>query len=87
VNRHFGGMYRLHLQKNPRARNHREQVAAVCSLHGATSQKTAFFIVTAVETSDLTVEDQVFVFMSLSDSVAQLYPQSPGSLFIVFYDS
>jgi hypothetical protein len=44
---------------NPRARNQREQVAAVCSrftkdLHKATSQKTAFFIVTTVKTSNLT---------------------------------
>jgi hypothetical protein len=37
--------------KNPRARNEREQVAA--DLHSATSKKTAFFIVTAVKTSDL----------------------------------
>jgi hypothetical protein len=39
VNRRFGGTYRLHLQdkKNPRARKHREQVAAdssVINLHG-----------------------------------------------------
>jgi hypothetical protein len=52
--------------KNPRARNQREQVAAICrryfppkrrftqDLHGVTSQKTAFFIVTAVKTSNLT---------------------------------
>jgi hypothetical protein len=33
------------------------------------------------------LEDQVPVFMSPSDSVAQLYPQSPGSLFVAFYDS
>jgi hypothetical protein len=31
--------------------------------------------------------DQVTVFMFLSDSVAQLYPQAPGSLFIAFYDT
>jgi hypothetical protein len=48
VNRRFGGTGRLHLQgiRNPRSMNQREQVAA--------SQKTAFFIVTAVKTSDLT---------------------------------
>jgi hypothetical protein len=35
VNRRFGGTYRLHLQgrKNPRARNKREQVAAIISLN------------------------------------------------------
>jgi hypothetical protein len=33
------------------------------------------------------LEDQVSVFMSSSDSVAQLYPQAPGSFFIAFYDS
>jgi hypothetical protein len=47
-------MYRLHLQgrrKNPGARNQLDQVAA------ATSQKTAFFIVTAVKTSNLTTRE------------------------------
>jgi hypothetical protein len=50
VNRRFGGTYHFHLQgrKNPQARNQREEVAAT------TSQKTAFFIVTAVKTSNLT---------------------------------
>jgi hypothetical protein len=33
------------------------------------------------------LEDQVSVFMSLCDRVAQLYPQAPGSLFVAFYDS
>jgi hypothetical protein len=32
------------------------------------------------------LEDQVSVFMSPSDRVAQLYPQAPGSLFIASYD-
>jgi hypothetical protein len=32
-------------------------------------------------------EDQVFVFMSPSDRVAQLYPQALGSLFVAFYDT
>jgi hypothetical protein len=32
------------------------------------------------------LEDQVPVLMSPSDSVAQLYPQALGSLFITFYD-
>jgi hypothetical protein len=32
-------------------------------------------------------EDQVLVFISPSDGVAQLYPQAPGSLFVTFYDS
>jgi hypothetical protein len=50
VNRRFGGTYRLDLQgrKNPLTRNQREQVAA------ATTQKTTFFIMTVVKTSDLT---------------------------------
>jgi hypothetical protein len=30
------------------------------------------------------LEDQVPVFMSLSDRVGQLYPQPPGSLFVAF---
>jgi hypothetical protein len=33
------------------------------------------------------MEDQVSVFMSPSDGVAQLYAQAPGSLFVIFYDS
>jgi hypothetical protein len=33
------------------------------------------------------VEDKVPVFMSLSDRVAQLYSQAPGSFFVAFYDS
>jgi hypothetical protein len=33
------------------------------------------------------LEDQVSVFMSPSDRVAQLYPQVPGSLFVSFYVS
>jgi hypothetical protein len=38
-----------------------------------------------VQTPNL--EDQVLVFMSPSDRVAQLYPQAPVSLFVAFYDS
>jgi hypothetical protein len=37
--------------------------------------------------SNPNLEDQVSVFMSSSDRVAQLYPQTPGSLFVAFYDS
>jgi hypothetical protein len=33
------------------------------------------------------LEDQVLVFMSPSNGVAQLYPQAPGSLFVAFQDS
>jgi hypothetical protein len=33
------------------------------------------------------VEDQVPVFMSPSDRVAQLYPKALGPLFFTFYDS
>jgi hypothetical protein len=33
------------------------------------------------------LEDQVPVFIFSRDSVAQLYPQAPCSLFIAFYDS
>jgi hypothetical protein len=33
------------------------------------------------------LEDQVSIFMSPGDRVAQLYAQAPGSLFVVFYDS
>jgi hypothetical protein len=62
VNRRFGGPYRLHLQgiRNPRAVNQREQVPTrrfTQDLHGPTTQKTAFFIVTAVKTSNLTSVD------------------------------
>jgi hypothetical protein len=55
VNRRFGGTYRLHLQ----CRTIRERGTSVSwwphALHSATSQKTAFFIVTAVKTSNLTI--------------------------------
>jgi hypothetical protein len=33
------------------------------------------------------LEEQVPVFKSPSDRVAQLYPEAPGYLFIAFYDS
>jgi hypothetical protein len=33
------------------------------------------------------LEDQVSVFTSPRDRVAQLYPQALGSLFVVFYNS
>jgi hypothetical protein len=33
------------------------------------------------------LENQVCVFISPSDGVAQLYPQALGSLFVAFYDS
>jgi hypothetical protein len=33
------------------------------------------------------MEDQVSVFMSPIERVAQLYPKAPGSLFVAFYDS
>jgi hypothetical protein len=33
------------------------------------------------------LEDQVSVFMSPSDRVAQLYPQAVGSIFVAYYDS
>jgi hypothetical protein len=55
ANRRFGGKYRLHLQsrrKNIRKSASEERVRTGAS--GATSQKTAFFIVTAVKTSNLT---------------------------------
>jgi hypothetical protein len=58
VNRRFGGTYRFHLQ----GRKIRELGSSVPpkrrptqALHGATSQKTAFFIVTVVKTSNLTL--------------------------------
>jgi hypothetical protein len=35
----------------------------------------------------LNLEDQISVFMSPRDSVAQLYHQAPGSLFVSFCDS
>jgi hypothetical protein len=37
--------------------------------------------------SNPTLEGQIPVFMPSYDRVAQLYPQAPGSLFVVFYDS
>jgi hypothetical protein len=37
--------------------------------------------------SNPNLEDQVHVFMSPSDTVAQLCPQALGSLFVPFYDS
>jgi hypothetical protein len=58
VNRRFGGAYRLHLQgiRNPRAMKQRERPILPLRkyLYGATSQKTEFFIVTAVKTLNLT---------------------------------
>jgi MFS superfamily sulfate permease-like transporter len=33
------------------------------------------------------VEDQVSVFMPPIDRMSQLYPQTPNSLFVAFYDS
>jgi hypothetical protein len=57
VNGRFGSTYRLHLQ----GRKFRGRGTSVSrwlrfthDLHGATSQKTTFFIVTAVKTSNLT---------------------------------
>jgi hypothetical protein len=57
VNRRFGGTYCLHLQ----GRKVRERGTSVSRwlqppqvLHSATSQKKAFFIVTAVKNSNLT---------------------------------
>jgi hypothetical protein len=51
VNRRFGGTYLLRLQD----RKICEQLRRFThDLHGTTSQKTAFFIVTAVKTSNLT---------------------------------
>jgi hypothetical protein len=32
-------------------------------------------------------ENQISVFISPSDGVAQVYPQAAGSLFVAFYDS
>jgi hypothetical protein len=58
VNWHFGGTYCLHLQ----GRKIREQGTSVSrwlatqDLHSATSQKTALFIVTAVKTSNPTID-------------------------------
>jgi hypothetical protein len=78
VNRRFGGKYRLHLQD--RKISERGTSVSRClryvppkrrftqDLHGATSQKTAFFIVTAVETSNLTISFMVLHKVS-SDSV------------------
>jgi hypothetical protein len=37
--------------------------------------------------SNPSLEDHILVFMSPSDRVARLYPQAPGSLFVVFYVS
>jgi hypothetical protein len=33
------------------------------------------------------LEDQIPVFISLRNRVAQLYPQALGSLFVAYYDS
>jgi hypothetical protein len=61
VNRQFGGTYRLHLQGRREIIRNSAREASVPPkrrltpfLHGAASQKTAFFIVTAVKTSNLT---------------------------------
>jgi hypothetical protein len=59
VNRRFGGTNRLHLQRRKireRARRVSKwlQTAVTQDLYRATSQKTVFFIVRAVKTSNLT---------------------------------
>jgi hypothetical protein len=33
------------------------------------------------------MEDQIAIFMSLSENVAQIYTQTQGSLFVALYDS
>jgi hypothetical protein len=53
ANRRFGGAYRLHLQVRRRKRYLPPKRQFTFDLHGATSQKTAFFIVTIVKTSNL----------------------------------
>jgi hypothetical protein len=67
VNRHFGGTYRLHLlilwrwkQCVPPKRQFAQD------LHGARSQKTTFFIVTAVGTSNLT---EIIMFLIRFDVI------------------
>jgi hypothetical protein len=54
VNRCFGGIYCLHLQGRRRYVPPKRRFTQ--DLYGATSQKTAFFIVTAVKTSNLLME-------------------------------
>jgi hypothetical protein len=69
VNGRFGGTYHLHRQGRRKIRLHlltlvRSWISSFLPpkrrltqyLHGPTSQKTAFFIVTAVETSNLTLQ-------------------------------
>jgi hypothetical protein len=50
---------------------------------------TVIFLQSKVVTlaSNPNLEDQISVFMPPSDRVAQLYPQAPGSLFVVFKNS
>jgi hypothetical protein len=61
VNQHFGRTYRLHLQGRRKRKKIRERGTTSSRLtyylHGVTSQKTAFFIVTAVKTSNLTFQN------------------------------
>jgi hypothetical protein len=62
-NRSFGWTYRLHLQgiRNPLARNQHEKVAA-------TSQKTAFFIVTAVK-HQILHQEETFLFEKIEYAI------------------
>jgi hypothetical protein len=74
----------------PQARNQREQVAApkrrfTQDLHGATSQKTAFFIVTAVKTSNLTCITTFNSFRQNYLCVKSTLIEQCGSYWIVFF--
>jgi hypothetical protein len=76
LNRRFGGSYRHHLQ----GRKIRERRTSVSRfnrphLHGATPQKTAFFIVTAVKTSNPTSHRLIAVFPPPC-SVGQIHSSS-----------
>jgi hypothetical protein len=55
-------------------------------LHGATSLNTAFFIVTAVKTSNLTVFLHMEALSTTRDST-KIYPEDGGDIFLRNVDS
>jgi hypothetical protein len=70
-NRRFGGIWRLLHQgdKNRWTRNN----TSLQEPHGVTTQKTPFFIVTAVKTSNLTEYNFVFVKPQGADSYKRIF--------------
>jgi hypothetical protein len=78
MNRRFGETYRLHLQGRKWRRYVSPKRRFTQNLQGATSQKTAFFIVTAVKTSNLTG-------FSMNSFLIECYTVIPGATCFHFF--